>query len=106
MHLAVFAPAFTFSLGRKLSSRKPQVRIASFVRLRKNLRFAFQKPCLIMYENKHKFYCFFIAFFLPFFLHISLKMFIFMQLNKNTALCTTLKANPAIKCRYSVWIKW
>src|SRR5664279_1501183 len=32
MHLAAFAPAFTFSLCESESSRKPQVRIASVVR--------------------------------------------------------------------------
>jgi len=31
MHLAVFAPAFTFSLSESECSRKPQVRIASVV---------------------------------------------------------------------------
>src|SRR5674476_236990 len=31
MHIAVFAPAFTFSLYESESSRKPQVRIASVV---------------------------------------------------------------------------
>ena len=31
MHLAAFAPAFTFSLCESESSRKPQVRIASVV---------------------------------------------------------------------------
>ena len=31
MHLAVFAPAFTFSLCESESSRKPQMRIASVV---------------------------------------------------------------------------
>ena len=50
-HLAVFAPAFTFSLCESEAPANRRMRIASVVRLRKNLRFAFQKPCLIMYEK-------------------------------------------------------
>ena len=50
MHLAVFAPAFTFPLCESEYSRKPQVRIASVVRLRKNIGGCF----LLILEEKEE----------------------------------------------------
>ena len=98
VHLAVFAPAFTLSFHDSECSRKPPVPIASVVRLRKNLRLS---PTQLLAKNTDKR----VKYFLLFYLRIPLKMLTFMQLNKNTALCTTLKANPEIKCKSSVWNK-